>query len=58
VDVNNYQFVAKDFYLINPNYEVKFGLTPRPQLPIIRGIPYLRDFITTCCYCLIKKKAI
>ena len=53
---NNYQFIKKDFYLINPNYEIKFGLKPRVQFGIIRRIPYLRDFFTTCFYCLIKDK--
>jgi SAM-dependent methyltransferase len=57
VHANNYQFVEKDLYLINPNYEIKFGLKPRLQLPILRSIPFLRDFITTCCYCLIKIKS-
>jgi 2-polyprenyl-3-methyl-5-hydroxy-6-metoxy-1,4-benzoquinol methylase len=56
VDSSNFQFIEKDFYLINPNYEVKFGLKPRAQFSIIRRIPYLRDFFTTCLYCLIKDK--
>lgn len=51
---SNYQFIKKDLYLINPNYEVKFGLKPRIQFSIISGIPYFRDFFTTCLYCLIK----
>ncbi len=51
---NNYQFVKKDLYLINPNYEIKFGLKPRIQCKIISKIPYFRDFLTTCMYCVIK----
>ena len=58
VHANNYQFVEKDLYLINPNYEIKFGLKPRPQVAVIRSIPYLRDFLTTCCYCLIRVKPV
>ncbi len=56
VSENNYQFMLKDLYLINPNYEIKFGLKPRIQFRIIREIPYLRDFFTTCMYCIIKEK--
>lgn len=56
VNGNDYQFLKKEFYLINPNYETKFGLKPRVQFGIIRRIPYLRDFFTTCLYCLIKDK--
>lgn len=40
-------------YLINPNYEVKFGLKPREVWPIFR-IPYIKDFYTTASYYLLK----
>ncbi len=53
VKVNNFQFLEKDFFLINPNYETKFGLTPRKQLSLIEIIPYFRDFLTSCMYCLV-----
>lgn len=56
VHANDYEFVEKDLYLINPNYETKFGLKPRLQFGLIKNIPYLRDFLTTCMYCLIKVK--
>lgn len=37
-------------YLINPNYEIKFGLRPR-VIPRLLQIPYLSDFYTTAmCY--------
>ncbi|MBE9467231.1 MAG: class I SAM-dependent methyltransferase [Bacteroidetes bacterium] len=52
----NYVFTKKDFYFFNPNYEIKFGLKPRKQNKIIASIPYIRDFFSTGCYCLIKKK--
>lgn len=44
----------EEFYLINPGYEVKFNLRPRKQLPILRSIPWLRNFYTTCYYCLVE----
>lgn len=50
---NNFQFLKKTFYLINPNYEIKFGLKPQIQFEFVQSIPYLRDFLTTCYYCLI-----
>ncbi len=53
VSKNNYGYSKKTYYLINPNYEVKFDLKPRKQFGIISSIPYFRDFITTCFYCVI-----
>lgn len=49
----NYKVDEKISFLINPNYEVKFNLTPRKQFSIISAIPYVRNFLTTCCYYLI-----
>lgn len=46
----------KTLFLINPNYEVKFKLNPTKQLPILRSIPYFRNFITTCAYYLVSTK--
>jgi SAM-dependent methyltransferase len=43
-------------YLINPIYEHKFGLKTREQLPFIKALPWIRDFFTTSCYYLLKKK--
>ena len=37
------------FYLVNPNYEVKFGIKPR-ILPRFLNIPFVREFFTTTCY--------
>ena len=51
----NYKLLRKTHYLINPNYEVKFGLKPR-RLPKIFQIPYLKDFYTTAMYYLVAKK--
>jgi SAM-dependent methyltransferase len=51
---NGYTFAQQTYFFINPNYEVKFGLTPRVQTPVISGIPHLRDFFITCYYSVIK----
>lgn len=48
----NYKIEKQTYYLINPNYEVKFGLKPR-KLPLLMNIPYFRDFFVTTVYSLI-----
>ena len=45
--------VQEQNYLINPNYQVKFGLRPR-RLPKVMNIPWFRDFVTTTCYAVLK----
>lgn len=49
-----YHIVEKTHYLINPNYEIKFGLKPRKVWKLFQ-IPYLQDFYTTAMYFLIRK---
>lgn len=49
-----YEVLEEIFYLINPNYEVKFKMTPRKQLGLINRIPYVRNFFITTCYYLIR----
>lgn len=50
-----YKVLQHTHYLINPNYEIKFGLRPC-VLPKWLQIPYLSDFYTTAMYYLIKKQ--
>lgn len=45
-----YKVVAKTHFLINPIYELKFGLKPRKQFGLIKQIPFIRNFFTTCVY--------
>jgi SAM-dependent methyltransferase len=52
---SGYSIVNKTHYLINPIYEQKFGLKAFKQLPVIRSIPFIRNFVTTCVYYLIKR---
>ncbi|RIH66011.1 class I SAM-dependent methyltransferase [Mariniphaga sediminis] len=49
----NYTIDKRTFYLINPNYETKFGLKPRSQFRLIGTIPWLRNFFTTAAYYVI-----
>lgn len=53
-----YTILKKDYYFINPNYEIKFNLKPRKVVSIFRAIPYIRNFYTTACYCVIQPKDI
>ncbi len=53
----NYRVKKLDYYFINPNYEVKFGLTPRMQSGFIASIPFLRDFLTTSVYAIVSMKS-
>ncbi len=49
-----YRVLQKELYLFNPIYQYKFGIKPRRQLPILKHLPYLRDFFTTGIYYLVK----
>lgn len=53
---NDYTIDREQLWLINPNYEVKFGLQKRKQLGIIEALPWLRNFLTSCGYYVIRKK--
>lgn len=44
----------REFYFINPHYEIKFGLRPRKLNPIMANIPYFRNFFTTSCFYILK----
>ncbi|MDR0368861.1 MAG: class I SAM-dependent methyltransferase [Bacteroidales bacterium] len=52
---NNYEILKATDWFINPNYEIKFNLKPR-KLIFFNRIPFFRDFITTCYYCVVKPK--
>lgn len=54
VGLYGYRILKRRLYLINPIYESKFGLRAVEQLPLIRSIPWFRDFITTTCYYMIQ----
>jgi len=53
--MQNYQIEREEFFLINPNYEVKFGLKPRKQIWPLTKLPFFRNFLTTCCYYLVRQ---
>ena len=51
-----YQVLHFRHYLLNPIYEWKFGWKPRRQSILIRSVPYVRNFFTTCVYYVVKPK--
>jgi SAM-dependent methyltransferase len=53
VGETGYKVVNKTHYLINPIYEYKFGWKPKKQNGVIKSIPWVRNFFTTCVYYLI-----
>ena len=55
VGKRHYKIEKQTYYLINPNYEVKFKLKPI-KLPLLLNIPFLRDFFTTTLYAIISLK--
>ena len=53
VKQTGYKVVEKIHYLINPIYKYKFGWKAKKQLPVLKDIPYIRNYFTTCVYYLI-----
>jgi SAM-dependent methyltransferase len=51
-----FAIAKREFYLINPSYKYKFGAKPRKQFALVSTIPWFRDFFTTTCYYVLKKK--
>ncbi len=54
VKSTGYTVVEKEHYLLNPIYEYKFGWKARKQFKLIRHLTYIRNYLTTCVYYLIK----
>lgn len=52
----NYKIIHHRHYLLNPIYEWKFGWKPRTQGLLIKAIPFVRNFFTTCVYYLVQPK--
>ncbi len=53
VGQTGYKVVNQTHYLINPIYEYKFGWKSKKQNGLIKSIPWVRNFFTTCVYYLI-----
>lgn len=53
---SGYNIISEQLYLINPHYDIKFGLQPRKLNKAISRIPYLRNFFSTSCFYCLKSK--
>lgn len=53
---NHLHVAGKKHFLFNPIYQYKFDLKPREQLKLITQIPWLRNFLTTAVYYLVKMR--
>ncbi|MDE5606631.1 MAG: methyltransferase domain-containing protein [Bacteroidales bacterium] len=47
--------VNRQLWFVNPHYQTKFGLKPRKLCRLFSGLPYLRNFMTTSCFYLLRK---
>jgi SAM-dependent methyltransferase len=52
---SNLRIDREEFYLINPNYEIKFRLKAR-TLPKFLNLAVLREFFTTTCYYVVSQE--
>ena len=50
-----YKILYNLHYLLNPIYQWKFGWKPRRQSVLIKVIPFIRNFFTTCVYYIIQE---
>lgn len=50
----SYDVMERQLWLVNPHYEVKFGLKPRKLPNVFSEIPYLRNFVSTSCFYVLK----
>ena len=49
-----YAIPQRTLFLINPIYRYKFGLKPRKQWGPVAAIPWVRDFLSTCAYYMVR----
>lgn len=45
----------RQLWLVNPHYEVKFGLKPYKMPQSLAHFPYIRDFFSTSCFYILSK---
>ncbi len=57
-DEAGYSIIDRRIYLINPHYQVKFGLKPRLLSKMISAIPLLRNFFATSCFYMLQKRPV
>lgn len=55
VSQTNFKIINQQLFVVNPHYETKFGITSRKLSRRISRIPYLRNFLSTSCFYILKK---
>lgn len=50
-----YEIVSEQLFLINPHYEVKFGISPQKLNKAVSAISYLRNFFSTSCFYVLRR---
>lgn len=56
VKKSGFTIALSTHFLINPIYKFKFGWKGRKQWTMITKLPFLRNFLTTCVYYVIRKE--
>ncbi len=54
LDRSHFRIQRRQFWLLNPIYRYKFGKGPVRQVPLLGKVPWLRNFITTAVYYVVK----
>lgn len=49
-----YTVCDRQLWLVNPHYDVKFGLRPLRLNRLLSSVPYVRNFVSTSCFYVIK----
>lgn len=55
VRTEGYEIIDRTLWLITPHYKAKFGLKPRRLASPFRNLPYIRNFLTTSCFYIIRR---
>ena len=54
IGASPFHIVNRQLWLINPHYEIKFGIHPYKLNPLFSRIPHIRNFLSTSCFYLLK----
>ena len=54
VAIAGYTVCDRQLWLVNPHYDVKFGLRPLRLNRLLAALPYVRNFVSTSCFYVVK----
>lgn len=49
------EIADRQLWLVNPHYKVKFGLAPRRLPAFVSGVPFLRNFLSSSCFYILRR---